>query len=351
MAHIQQGNRLMAGAGRVDVVGGGTESVTITGSGFGTGPTVVLFHRMDGTPTSSVNNGDPEIGDWTDGSSPSPTYETFDGRVWLTSGSFGSTIGLRQKITTFSSAHKIRVAFRVGVPTGYEWPNSASPTDGPLGHGSIAKPLWLGNSGYTEYGTGTDTVADLVVGSMIGATCDVVGNSIVLASGKRGFLAAAKANLMVPGVQALFSYYQAPVDGDIYNTSGGTHRFASVSGAQVANVSVLCSPYGTQGTPYTLTVTGYDSVLVPGWFGNDSGNENRIVIADVYVATGENAGKCVVLHNESTLAASTECFIVPHSSWSDTSITTVDLHGREKLSYYTVMDGTGASLGSGATGY
>jgi len=333
------------GACRVDVVKGAeAQSLTITGTGFGTGPTVVLFHRMDGTEGATVGNSDPEVGSWASGTSS--TYDLHDGRLRMTTAGLSSAFGFRQKRVTFSETQELRVAVRVGVPTGYEWP-AGTPTGGPLNGTSHSKPAWLGNTTYENDGTGADACSDLVIGSMTGSACEVVGNSITLASGKRSMMSTTTANQLVPGVYALMSYYQKPVEGDIYNDSGTTHRFTSVEGGSLQNSHVVCSPYGSSSN----TENDYNVVLIPGYHGNDSGPEVRVAYTDVYVATGANSGKCIILHNAATLAASTQCYIVPSASWSDTSITTISLAFRERQPYYTVIDGTGAALASGSTGY
>jgi hypothetical protein len=338
-------------SGRVDVVAGAeAQSLTITGTGFGTGPTVVLFHRMDGTEGATVGNSDPEIGAWVGNgfnASANPAYTLHDGRLRLDTAGLSSVYGMRSKRITFSATQQFRVAFRVGVPTGYEWP-AGTPTGGPLNGTSHSKFAWFGNSGYSNDGTlSADDCSDIIAGSMIGASCNVTGNSITLASGKRSMMTATTADQLVPGVYALLSYYQEPVPGDIYNVNGTTHRFTSVEGGALENNSVICSPYGSSSN----IENNYDVLNIPGYHGNDSGAEVRVAYTDMYLATGANSGKCIVLHDASTLSASTVCYIVPPDSWSNTSITTIPLVTRERQPYYTVIDGTGAALASGSTGY
>lgn len=146
------------GACRVDVVGGGTESVTITGSGFGVAPNVVLYRTLDGTPGDTVTTSAPtgEIGAF---SAATMKYAS-DGAQ-----GFDSSTQRSLEFTAATSFQRYRIATSLKVPSGKYAPGRDNTGLETWSSDSGWKPVWaMLNAGSNS----NQAEADLCIPTHIG---------------------------------------------------------------------------------------------------------------------------------------------------------------------------------------
>lgn len=160
--------------------------VTLTGTGFGSAPNIVLFRRfLEGTDGSDLQETAPsgEIGNVTfNGTNGLPVYGTMSGRLGL----YNHKVGASSEFWagwTFPHARRVRVYYRYGIPPGKLHPGSGVTTPQTFSGSSDWKPLWLGYDANSFSGSAPngDDKADLVIPTHNGnGGTGIFGNSVTI---------------------------------------------------------------------------------------------------------------------------------------------------------------------------
>lgn len=299
------------------------QTVTITGTSFGGGPTVVVFDDFesgDGRSGQLIPLTSPEVGKWTAYTTAAhPTYSSYarsgkhgfritdpasdPGNPNLAMGSF--TEVLPGPTTEFF------VAYSVLVPPGTTFPGSSAP--GTLPSISTWKAFWIfdGPSGFSGKGE-----SDLWLPAWSGYW-QIGGNSgaVLKNLGPLGdwfsfrnwnrFAVWAKAS---PG---------APVNspGTIFVQATSLDRGHSESTWSDRSPFQGPTAFGNPSSSGR-----WDRFTVPGWYGNGDNTHNQMTYDDIYVAAGPNAAARIEIGDAPTYKASRTLAISTPQTWGDSQI-------------------------------
>ena len=299
------------------------ESITITGSGFGTtGPTVLLFDEFTGTDGGVIPLDGAQVGTWTGRGGTNATYVA-DGAD-NTAALFVNALDPRSLNKTFTGTTNIFVSYRVKVPTGYHFPNAAAP--GEFCPDSCWKLAWImdnsnaidddicipthsasdewtisGNDGGITYPLGTPNRPDVGDDSGSRLWFSFTGWNRVTTWIKGG--ADPINDIGKVWFQAVNTEFgNKPHDFDRYVFDGDDEE-------------------GDDATQE------WDTFKIPGWYRSVNGvnaaydSMTRAYYDDVYLATGADAAARVEIGNASTYSACTKLAIATPTSWADTSVT------------------------------
>lgn len=319
---------------------------TITGTGFGQGPDIVLFDSFDaGTAGELVTLSGAEIGQWSqhngDGSGfvPQTKYFMANNRLWMAGRDVDNVsvdakhgTGLRadfaEEVTEF------RLSYRLLCPDGYKFPGTtlANTTDF---SGSNWKIMWMGRDEEGDAAGATQGQPDLCIPTVINGF-PVAGNNLRWEYG-----ASSRVYVNAPSAvnENLWSFYQSPES--VEGARDGTIEFLQCNGDETIRVShINADPFHEWNGD--VTNESFNMLLFNGWMGNVPSYVDVLpLFADAYVAIGPNARACLITSNAETLATSTQVYMVPHTTWSDTKITYTP-RDRENLPYKHLIlaDGT-----------
>lgn len=334
-----------------------SEQITITGTGFGSGPNVILFDSFSGGNAGEViNHTAPEIGEWAgdnllgSGSVAGPEYYEYNGRNWMTTRKLSEVLnnntinltGLR--FLTSSDFSEFRFCYRQVLPTGFKFPGTSTPNT-TNNNDSNWKMNWFGNSSAGNAAGAAGGEPDIILPTN-GSAGDVwvSGNNInprwydYNESRWRGAYVGRSAT-----EEDLFMYYQKPETTEL-GTDGvmefGNSNASSGFGRKYSDQATIF-----QGQQGTVNPRVFDMFLFNGWMGNAGalGYENVMpLMTDAYLAVGPNSRACIVVSNASTLSASTEFAVIPPDSWSDTEVTATKKAHESSLDFNHLIlaDGT-----------
>lgn len=298
------------------ITGGSTSGqITATGTGFGTGPTVVMFDRFNGQTVGETVNQIADIGAWDAAGPPlrpnRPPIVEFDGRNGVTHNdpTNGSTryglivTGLPQHTKHFTS-------FKLGVPTGKYFPGSQAVEAFPSVNGSYLKVSW--SSGVSSHPSSTSDNPDMCSLTFVPGARSL-GNNIT--GPYRGSLQSHWVWNKWNTIREFWSPDPSVVDGpngsynmNVHNTRG---MLSMLTGAFRCFES-----YGGG-----LTAQYFDRVSFLSWSGNADMSNAQLIGGHFYRAIGDNADKHIILGSASTLAACTNAVdVIAPDSWSDTEI-------------------------------
>jgi len=307
----------------VSAVSKASNSLSITGASFGTGPNVIIFDQFnEGNAGSAIPTTSPTVGsDWTSYASQ-PVYSAVahSGKTSMLTQNNGSTL---QFTKTFTPATEAFVSFWVRIPQGTNFPNTSSAQS--FSSGGHWKMMWL-----MDGATGYNKDNNMILGNFIG------GNNWTLFTNNDGF-----------------NMYQEPFKSGANNwwtwtgwmrhsywVKGGANptsdpgsvltevitegvRKAVYSGNLTSQRSV--SPYDQVPSPMFAAGIGnnipqWDRINVPGFIAGSDTNVHP-VYDDVYISTGANAQARVEMCNSPTWADRTHCEIQPATAWTKGQIT------------------------------
>lgn len=325
-------------------------SRTLTGTGFGSEPTVLIFDRATGTAGASYSL-TADVGTWSRynnvgaGKNTDVRYLSHAGRTWM-AGRQISLVGtsaaeLGGVILDAESAYsEYYLEYRVVVPTGYclpgAYPNTNSKTW--TDTDSRWKLTWAWNSAYSATTT-TDCCYPTLVPT---ASFSMTGNAMTPRYGS------AASNSGVGYSMSLFSATNENIIGAYVKVGTSATAFDGVvetfqaNGAAVSrNVITNARPFHGRTDP--IPVASHDTFVFCAWQGNVNHTNVQHGWADMYLAVGANAQARVYAHNAPTLAGSSQVYNVTacKSSWSGTSITVTGLEARESLTYMSVISADG----------
>ena len=284
-------------------------SLTISGSGFGSGPTVLVFDdfedgtsgvRMDGTATVGTWTGSGGIGsrDYpkvtnVESASGSLAINAIEGDTW------GAWDQFYKNTSDFT---EVFVSYYAWVPVGYYYPYATATED--FGSGSSFKALWLTYNGST---TEDDLIA-ITKGS--GWNFSVSGNdwasSITPVYLGQEWWSWTQPNRLTTWIKA----------GSPASAATGTVYTQLIGASRSDQTTTSKQIFDTDGTANLA----WNRIVIPGNFEIKSGYADAMLYDDIYIATGANAAARVELGNAADYATCTKLAIATVDSWSDTSI-------------------------------
>jgi len=300
------------------------QTIAISGSNFGGGPTVVVFDDFesgDGSDSQPIPLTSPEVGKWSSYTTAAhPTYSSYarsgkhgfritdptasdPGNPNVSMGSF--TELLPGETTEFF------VAYSFFVPPGTTFPGASTP--GTLPPFSSWKAFWMfdGPTGFTGKGQ-----ADLWAPAWAGFW-QLGGNSgaVLKNLGPLGdwfsfknwnrFAVWAKANASAPVRSPGTIFVQATSLDKGHSESTWSDR------------SPFQGPTAFNNPPSSGK---WDRFTVPGWYGSGDNTHNQMTYDDIYVAAGPNAAARVEIGDAPTYKGSRTLAISTPQTWSDDKI-------------------------------
>ncbi len=297
---------------------------TITGVGFGLGPNVVLYDTFQANTSGQlVDLSGADVGSWAGynndsaGSSNTAYAYDFNDRTWLATRNPANTSLNASHLSSlqadFGQPYKnFTQAFRWVVPTGFKFTDSATTnTIGSTSGQSRFKMAWLYEDSIT---TNPD---DVVIPTVVASGMSVVGNGVDPRSQTNGRLSYSYSDCS--GVnENLFVWSQT--ENTDSNWDGVIETVQHTNGYYNRTTETDCKPFEANvGTP---PFAGYQKAFVPGWYGNhDSFIDSQVLYGDYYFAVGENHRAMLLTHDASTLASSTNVFVIAADTWTDGTIT------------------------------
>lgn len=309
----------------------GENTITITGTGFGAGPTIAIFAKWtDGVNGEEIPLSSPDIGaDFDTGNYATGFKSKYFTLGDTTGASFregGTDASTDNRLTGFvrilSAFDTYLAAHDMGVPSGRNFSGVA--TANTLPSISSYKGLWLSDEALDNL-----TKADIVLPSWTTAAFQIAGNQ-------------AEAPITMTtdfDFDEWNSYlvYQEP-GADPFVDNGITE--ASVTIPSQGTTTVLKTDAPTFNS--SATAAQYTHVNFPAWSGNGSQDLTQHLFRYFYLATGANARARLELGNNSTYTNCTERRVVPHDSWSSTEvIATLDTLQAQNMTHWFITNASG----------
>lgn len=285
-----------------------TSTVTVHGSGFGSGPNVFLF---DGFESGTASSGDDvELtasikGAWTDYGTNSPRY---DNRAH--SGNYSALIYdkdtedmLQVKAQFPTGVQDIYVSSWVRIPNGTFFPgmNTTAPEQFPSD--SSWKFNWLIDQDYIG------NSSDIILPSHTGFGKFAIGGNDGLIDylSTNNWWSWTSWNRMST---LLKSNETDPTD-------TGLIVFSAMSSEHGAFEEVINKPVFDSDGP---ALKQFQSINFPGWLRPSGTNNVQPLYDDIYIATGENAAVRIEIADASVYSAASESAIQLAETWTDTKI-------------------------------
>lgn len=325
---------------------GPDQQITITGTGFGAGPNVVLFDDFRSVSANQVHGTHAVIGQWNVAKAvgfndPKLSHGKGIRVVADIRGQLTSTVVFPQ------TAGEVYVSFVGYVPDGYKFPSAIAEEQLPTVSG--LKMAWLMDGGK---GHSSSAQSDYVLGGYGGGLYRVASND---ANGPSQY----DVNRQI-GCE-----WDTPVRYGYWLKGNGTERVGSNGSFQATNGQEQVSRSYKDFKPWFTDAHerySWDRVNFVGYVRNGPGKDptaqpasafeqgHNFVMDDIYVATGPNACARVEIGNASTYAACTRLTLVTTGStgdrWTPTSITATIREGvltepQLRSGYLYVTDGQG----------
>lgn len=282
----------------------------IYGSGFGSGPNVVLYGNwMDKVVDSTASISDMIVGGWDSGNYATgllPKIKSgIGGKTGITLREGGTTASTDNRLTgfvkQFSPFTNFFIGYEICVPSGRYFPGASEPETLPAI--SSFKPIWL-----SDQALDSATKADVVLGSWTGADFNFVGNNCPY-------------NIYMDSVfnfnawNGFAGYAIAGADPFVNNGEMVSFK-TSASGTTIDTVTNVPA-FGA-----SATAAQYTHVNFPAWSGNGSQDLAQALYGWLYLATGSDDAvkKRLELTNNITPASATKRRQIPHVTWTDTYI-------------------------------
>ena len=272
------------------------KTIIITGTGFGTGPNVILFDQFIGADRAAALR-NPNVGSWSNNSTYSVGaaklyYDSQTDRTWLACrdpDNLSSNTRNQNSLFKYTgNVTKFRYVHRAWVPEGFHYPGATSPGVMPVS--SSWKQTWWGisNAGRSDL-IGTDTP------DRNNCIPTHTGNGIISIGGNNNSprwwdttTSSAKDFYYPPNsftAPTLYSYYQ---DGaGTYNVFDRTISILGVNDNSFSHITRNnCDPFN--GNDASFNTRYYDGVRITGWFIDNSAAANVLpLLNDVYIAVGD----------------------------------------------------------------
>ncbi len=314
------------------------KELVISGSGFGSGPGIVIYDDFEGGGHNDpIPLTSPLIGKWAAASSGYIARYHEYGYSGNTSFSMQDDLAAvanygkkdAQLKARFADTQEVFISYQVSVPPGKHFPGA--PTREEWGAASHWKLTWLmdGDNGFS----GGDGKADLCIPTNGQAKAlQIVGNTDNI-----GWVGSLDDLFDMDGFNRVAVWLRA--DPESPETAGYTwiHWLSAKTNPAFTREHILpvFNARATSPTSYQ-----WNQLNVPGWFGNDLTNPGG-VYDDVYLATGANAAARVEVGDAPDYEDCTELSIMPSLSWTDSEIkVVVKTKGTETISgkYLFIFD-------------
>jgi len=316
------------------VTGNRPKHLTITGSGFGNGPTIALFDRFNGNHGDLLTNSRAaDIGTWKNtttqnsGVSYARIYNDL-GRGWLAQRDWMAPPNPAQAyLVGIYYAHPVtftefRFSQRRWIPQLKTYPGQSTP--GILPTGSAWKPTWFGSDGGTDlYANGSGIgapQANLVIDTYSGGGwTHNSGNGLTPVNSSGGQFGTGFSF----NKPCFTSWYQTgnSLDGQYIDICEGL-CFDDANHIHQSSNAMNAFGNGTG----IITTRNYQGMKVGAWFGwnvQPPTTDYTLVtplISDVYLAVGPNSRACILASDNPVFNLSSDMYIIPPDSWSDTQI-------------------------------
>lgn len=298
-----------------------SQSITINGTNFGSGPNVVLFDDFNGGTTgATIPLSSGKIGAWdqyrNDGTFPPIYAPSTHGSSAMQSATLG--VGATRQIRKyFASCTEAFVSYWTRIPTGTTYPGTESL--GVFDGGSSWKLAWIwrGNNGFNDH--------DYMLGEYNGGWTNSTNADYTSNGGHENFWY----NAASPRVD---TWWQEDAGFNRWHRlsiwlKAGTNPTADVGKITVDAIEedtkhVLALNNNLSGPLFGAgvgTTPEYNTVAFPG--NQSCGTNCAPVYDDIYIATGPNAQARVEIGNASTYISSTNLAIATPTSWGPSSIT------------------------------
>ena len=280
-------------------------TITVTGSGFGSGPNVILyddFEASGGVVGQAVSLAASTVGSWTDTVGVTPQYDSVarSGSRSIRIYRDGQTASLRKDFP--APATEVFFSFWVRVPSGTPFPGDSGGVN-QFSSDSSWKFAWLIDSSYD--GSSSDLCAPTHTG---GGSFQLAGNDFAMTYLPKGstwwswnswmrmsvWLRADPSNPTGPGGR--YRWHVTSTERGQFEQAGSEAIFDSDGPSQKA----------------------FRYINMPGWIRSDG--SSRPVYDDIYIATGSNAQARVEIGDASTYSASKQLTLLVPKSWSASSI-------------------------------
>jgi len=316
------------------------QSITISGSDFGSGPTIVLFDDFETETSGQRMDTTATVGSWTGSGGIGTRDFPYATSIESSSGNLaintieGDTWGAWDQVYVgMSETTEIFISYYAWVPIGYYYPYATSTAS--FSGTSSFKAAWLAYNGST-------TEDDLVVPTNAGTQFSISGNDWVSSITKIG-LGQDWWSWTQPNRLTTWIKSGSPV------TSNGT-IYTQMMGSSRSDQTTIDRPiFDSDG----VQNHAWNRVVVPGNFEIRSGYNDAMLYDDIYIASGENAAARVEIGNAATYAACTKLAIATHDNWSTTSITATVRQGvfsqLESAYLYIIDSSNSASAGYAVT--
>lgn len=331
---------------------------TITGSGFGSGPTVSLYDPMVGTHGNALTTASTGVGTYYaatnlhgSGMASTPRFWLENGRTWMTCRDMNnlsstSKLGAGLSYLHGSNFSQFRIAWRWRVANGYYFPGSTTANARTGLSGSLWKSMWVSNPDAEGGNNDWVGVNDVVIATCIGSGVQNHGNAISPYStssttvDNRLDFSGSNSRAGV-NQDNIFSWYQSG-DESSAGARDATIETIQFGNSWTRNVKNDCDPFNPKSA--AIPINGYKSILINGWMDNGTQTFANVLplMADVYLATGANARACIITSNATTLAASDPnlTHIAVPDSWSSTTITYTPESWMGAYNHLILADGT-----------
>lgn len=320
------------------------ESITITGSGFGAGPSIVIFDDFekgaDGNQISEAADG-ATVGGWTDTTTTCGCQTYSDDQALSGSMSFRAVNGSGYSQTnphitkTFSAATEFFCVYNVYIPSDDVWP----------GYGATGetnwKIIWL-HSGNVGLNCEDDTDLCVVIsGDKESASrgAPVAGNCPGLINGTYNDFYKGRWNRQALYIYADNTIPESRVLGYHLVRGVGTNTYFDTDNDAEPEPSIHPTYRGNGEISHTYTMfdlNGYQRQ-------NAGSNVTSVYYDDVYLATGPNCMARVEIGDNAVYTSCTNLAICTPTSWGSSSITATVRQGSfsDGTAYLFVVDADG----------
>lgn len=330
------------------VSNGSITALTITGTGFGTGPTVLLDNSFGDMAVGALSNPS-QYGDPHDATGLYPPVEA---GWWGING-----IGIREGgtnaatdnricgyVKSFTAASDYFEAFEMCIPDGRHFSGASSPLTGPPA--SNLKMSWSLDGPFD-----TNPEADSIAMSRVNpGEWATAGNNTGPTVYFNPSVSNTNSNFIDFDGWMSFSTCRIAGSPDPSVDNGITEQAITNSLGTFTNKRINAAVFSGSSPNYH-----YTHVNFPGWSGNNSQDLTQHLFSYHYRANGVNCGKRVEVTNSATYSAATRRRVVAHNTWADTLITVnAPAWKLSGMTHWFVID-TGTIIDSGliseATGW
>lgn len=306
-----------------------SSTLTITGTGYGSGPNVVLFDQFIGTHGQSTFAGrTPEVGNWTAVSSygngdPQMYYDEATNRTWLSCRDINNIgqSGIRNRslykytgdITEFS------FSLRAYVPIGFRFPDA--PTAGAQPDDSSWKMTWFsqGPSNGNTLSNRDSPARNVCIPTQIGSGSISIGGNNNGPSYFQDYVRAIYGNFSHTA-PTFYNWYQSGAG--TYNVYDQIGEFICANNNTVTRQIRSIDPFhsSSAGQESTFTTRSYNAFEFTGWFTDSYNYINCLpLLTDARLAVGPNSRACVLISNSPTLLTAGQIYHGDIISWDNTN--------------------------------